>query len=362
MAKDAELERLGAARDQAFQRKQDAYQAQDRAWERRSSARDAMNRAYENKQHAYETQQASWNELQRLRDRYGPKIEQWNRDQEAAYQNMVSAIESSKNAFSSGNHESAKSYSEEGRRYKGIAQNCVQERRALIAELKAAQERHEATKPAFQRAKEAFMPAKEAFDRAKTEHESAQAKFRTAKAEFDKAAEAFKTRLEKVKAENKKRRSDKRSIAEKAGVPREYLDNVWISKDSNGNTNIYFGGIGKPDGPEHGHYVVNPFGRVTYKRNPHGEHGAQNFERDERVEREMARLAMDAWARQQTDKREIQYQDGNFTVKVRSGYSRNRDAMTTDVIIAERSSSSEHYHLVIDDYGNVVFSEWRKNH
>ena len=52
MAKDAELDRLKAAQDLAFQRKQDAYQAQQRAWEKRSSARDTMNRAYEAKQRA----------------------------------------------------------------------------------------------------------------------------------------------------------------------------------------------------------------------------------------------------------------------------------------------------------------------
>ena len=59
MAKDAELDRLKAAQDLAFQRKQDAYQAQQRAWEHRSSARDAMNRAFESKQRAYATQEST---------------------------------------------------------------------------------------------------------------------------------------------------------------------------------------------------------------------------------------------------------------------------------------------------------------
>lgn len=47
MARDAELDRLKAAQDLAFQRKQDAYQAMQRAWNRRSSARDTLNRARE---------------------------------------------------------------------------------------------------------------------------------------------------------------------------------------------------------------------------------------------------------------------------------------------------------------------------
>ena len=77
---------------------------------------------------------------------------------------------------------------------------------------------------------------------------------------------AFKTRLEQVRASSRKRREDKKSIAAKAGVPFQYRDNVWISKESDGNINIYFGGVGKPDGPGHGHYVMDQNGNVTYRR------------------------------------------------------------------------------------------------
>ena len=62
-------------------------------------------------------------------------------------------------------------------------------------------------------------------------------------------------------------------------MPHQYHDNVWVSLDSNGNTNIYFGGVGKPNGPGHGHYVMDRSGEVTYKRDPFDPHGAQNFEK-----------------------------------------------------------------------------------
>lgn len=84
--------------------------------------------------------------------------------------------------------------------------------------------------------------------------------------------------FDKVKAENSKRKNDKREIARRAGVPSQYLDAVWVSIDSSGNTNIYFGGVGKPNGPGHGHYVVDSSGKVTYRRDPFDPHGAQNFE------------------------------------------------------------------------------------
>lgn len=44
MARDTELDRLKAAQDLAFQRKQRAYETMQAAWKRRSSARDEMAR------------------------------------------------------------------------------------------------------------------------------------------------------------------------------------------------------------------------------------------------------------------------------------------------------------------------------
>ena len=80
-----------------------------------------------------------------------------------------------------------------------------------------------------------------------------------------------------MRASSKKRREDKKSIAARAGVPLQYQDNVLISTDPDGITNIYFGGIGKPNGTGHGHYAMDRNGTVTYRREPFDPHGAQNF-------------------------------------------------------------------------------------
>lgn len=98
MAKDAELDRLKAAQDLAFQRKQDAYKAQQSAWERRSNAREAVNRAHETKQRAYAEQEASWQEVARIRSFNGPRIDSLNSQQESAFQNMKQAFDSASSA------------------------------------------------------------------------------------------------------------------------------------------------------------------------------------------------------------------------------------------------------------------------
>lgn len=366
MARDAELDRLKAAQDLAFQRKQDAYQVQQRAWERRSSARDAMNRAHAAKQPAYAEQDRTWQYYQSVRASNGSRIDSLNSQQESAFQNMKQLYDAASSAYDRRDGASASSYAAQGRSYKEEAQRCVTERRRLVEEIRSARAQHEASKPAFQRAKADFSACKHTFDAAKAEHERAQAEFKRAKADFDQAAKAFKTRLENVRAERTKKREDKKSIAAKTGVPYQYHDNVWISRDSSGNTNIYFGGFGAPNGPGHGHYVMDRNGDVTYRRDPLDSHGAQNFVRDEQLERRLAGIAMDAFHRDRssTGPRSDQYHDGTVTVKVKSGYNRQTNTIATDVIVIDRAANpDEHLHLIISEHdGAVLFTEWRKNH
>lgn len=277
MAKDAELERLKALQDQAFQRKQEAFQAQQRAWEKGSSARDAMNRAFEVRDRAYNAQQSAWQDYQRVKSSNGPRIDSLNSQQESAFQNMKRAYDNASSAYSRQDGASASSYAAEGRGHKEEAQRCVAERRQLVGEIRSARSKLEPYQREFQHAKDEFFRTKSAFETAKSEHERAQAEFKRRKAEFDQAVKAFQDRLTKVKAENKKRSDDKRSIAEKAGVPHQYRDKVWVSKQPDGTTNIYFGGVGKPNGLGHGHYVMDRSGKVTYRRDPFDPHGKQNF-------------------------------------------------------------------------------------
>jgi hypothetical protein len=278
MAKDAELDRLKIAQDLAFSRKQSAYNAQEAAWKRRKAAGDRMHTAFEEKDRAYRAQQSAWEDLQRLRDSKRPRIEQLNRLQEAAFQNMRSSYDSASAAYDRRDGASAKSYAEQGRAYKAESQGYVEERRRLVAELRSASDHQKSYAPAFQASKASFDSKKREFDVAKAAHEQTQIEFKAAKEALDKMSSAFKARLEVVRAQNARIKNDKRSIAEKAGVPFQYLDKVYTSKDASGNTNIYFGGIGEPNGPGHGHYVVDRSGMVTYKRDPFDPHGAENFE------------------------------------------------------------------------------------
>ena len=270
---DAELYRLRSVRDTAKQRQQTAWQTQQSAYERRSSANAIMNQAYEAQQTAYANQQSAWDAYMSVKQANGPRIDSLNPQQERAYHNMISAS----SVYYTHDGAGARMYADQGRAYKAESQTCVTEWRQLVAKIRTAREQFEAVRPAFQRAKSEYTQARQEFLSAKAEHERAQAEFKRAKAEFDSCAKAVKARLDELNSAHRKRREDKKSIAEKAGVPLQYQDNVLISTDPDGITNIYFGGIGKPNGTGHGHYAMDRNGTVTYRRDPFDPHGTQNF-------------------------------------------------------------------------------------
>jgi hypothetical protein len=277
MARDAELDRLKVAQDHAFQRKQDAYKVQETAWQRRSRARDELNSAHEAQQRAYATQVAAWEQYQRVRSDNGPRIDSLNSQQENAFQSMKNACDRASSAHNMRDGASARMYADEGHRYKGEAQRCVTGRRRPVQDIRDAKERFSSTRPPFQHAKDYFDRAKREHDSAKDDHDRKQTDFSRAKKEFDEAANAFRTRLETVRAESQRKRDEKRSLAERAGVPYQYRDSVWISRQPDGAVNIYFGGIGNPNGLGHGHYAMDASGHVTYRRDPFNTRGSQNF-------------------------------------------------------------------------------------
>jgi hypothetical protein len=277
MAKDVELDHLKAAQDLAFQRKQDAWQAQDQAWQRCSAAKEVLDRAYQAKQSAYAEQEASWQSYQQVRTNNGPRIDQLNAQQENAFQRMKSAFDSASSAHDRRDGLAARQYADEGHRCKAEAQGYVVERRRLVEEIRSARSRHEPAKLSFQHAKDQFTAAKHTYDQIKSDHEREQARFKQAKADFDQAKTAFHKRLEEVRSESKRRKDDRWSLAEKAGVPFQYRNNVLVSHEPDGMVNIYFGGIGEPNGLGHGHYTLDPSGKVTYRREPSDPHGSQNF-------------------------------------------------------------------------------------
>lgn len=282
MPKDTELDRLKAAQDLAYNRKTNANAALQMAWDRKKAAKEDHDRAYETKDRAYQVQQAAWDDYQSLQNALGPRVSSLKSLNETAHQNMMRAFDNASSAHAMRDGAGAKRYAEEGHAFKAERNRYTDERRGLVDRLMAAQARHAVTTGPFQSAQAVFLTAKRTFDAAKADHATKQADYLRLREEFDAATAAFRARLEVVRAQQRDRQTERRSIAQRAGVPYAYLDNVWVSKGARGVMNIYFGGAGKPDGPGHGHYVMDAGGAVTYKRDPYEAHGSQNYVSDGR--------------------------------------------------------------------------------
>jgi len=284
MVKDTKLEQFRIAQEQAFTKKQEAYQIQQNSWKNLSKAKNKMNLAFDSKQRAFDAQERVWQENRSVSDRNGPRIEYLKSAQETAYQNMKNAFSRATSAYESRDGISAKSNANEGHRFKDEAKGYVEERRRLVEECKDSRARHEPYKRIFDEAKIAFGRAKDEYEQAKATHERANAEFKHAKASFDVAAKSFQARLNELKDQSTKRKENNRSIAAKAGIPYQYRDNVYVSEDSDGTINIFFGGLGTPDGFGHGHYTMDGSSSITYKRDPFDPHGHQNFIDDKAIE------------------------------------------------------------------------------
>lgn len=277
MAGDTELERLATIQQSAFDRRDRARADMNRAWERRARARDTANGAFTMKQTAYEHAQRCWDNLQATRARVDNTIDLLKNESDRKHNQMCEAFASSQRAYQSGDKNGAKGLSDRGKALRTERNNLNDQVRRAIQQIKREQQAHQLAQADFASKQEMFKAVKTRHEQEKEAHERLKAVYNEAKNEAEQAKQAFHTRLEIVRSERNARRTDYRRIAERAGVPYEYLDSIRVRQDPDGGYNIYFGGVDTPDGSGHGHYAVDSSGHVTYRRNPFDPHGAQNY-------------------------------------------------------------------------------------
>jgi hypothetical protein len=63
---------------------------------------------------------------------------------------------------------------------------------------------------------------------------------------FESAKKAFRDRLQRVRDEGADKQRNRRSLAQQAGVPSEYLNDIWVSEKPDATVHIYFGSRGPP--------------------------------------------------------------------------------------------------------------------
>ena len=300
MPRSAELDSLFARKQEAFVRKQAAFQkyidaknraneAHDRmqlAWDRRVAAREEMNREYNSMQQSKGSRDAIWADFNRVRQGNSSRIEQLRQEADMEHEMMKNCFDSASAAYSYGNKADAPMYSSEGHAHKERRDYLNAEVGRLIQEINSAK-----TNAKWQTSSShsnSFQYAKSNFDNAKMMHESAEAEFKSAKAErdaykaefdsaqaeFERLKDACQRKFDEIKANNRKERE---RILDKAGVGYLNRQDAKIVKKADGTTQVYHGGLGSGDGFGHGHVALDQSGKRTYSRDAFEKHGSQNY-------------------------------------------------------------------------------------
>lgn len=99
------------------------------------------------------------------------------------------------------------------------------------------------------------------------DHEEVLDAFDVAKNAHQQAKDALQERVWRSIAADKRRKAD-RTLAEQAGVPPRYLDNIIVKTNRHGTRNIFYGGEGTPDGQGRGHVAIDAGNTVFFHQPP----------------------------------------------------------------------------------------------
>jgi len=209
------------------------------------SARDA---AFDEKQRLYQPMEDAFQETVRLKAK-DPRIDSLFDQAQREHEQGRRAAEASQAAFHNRTGQ-AGAYSQQKQQHYATRDSLQAEAKALIARVKADR------------------------DAAHNHWDSARQRFIAARDTYNTARDAFNAYRSVHRYISHPGDAE---LAAQAGVPVEFHGHLYVSMDEKGNRQIYYGGEnGDPLGAGHGHYVLDKYGNVTYRRPPQAEHGVQN--------------------------------------------------------------------------------------
>lgn len=117
MGNDAELDRLGKARDAAYERLRSARAQRKQLGETCTSLHTEVDDAFRAQQLAYENDQYRWTQHQSFMQDCSQKIQFWRGESDRCHTSMVSSFEESQGCWGRGDKLGAKSWSDAANRH-----------------------------------------------------------------------------------------------------------------------------------------------------------------------------------------------------------------------------------------------------
>ena len=313
------FENLKRNRDRARDKMNEAFEEKERsgkklnelngrlnvAWNNLQVAKGDMNRAYEAMEAASSDNSAEWARYHERQKSISLEIEEAKRMQQRYHEDSQELFQRSRDAYRYGDKAGAAYYSRQANEKKSDRDKWADEVRRLIDESKSLPRPtgdNSDYRRRFNSLRDEYRSKKEAYNKIKDEHAAQKSRHQAILSRFFEARDEFnsaKAELEQYRGKTKKAQSQ----AQK--------DYEWRREE------LLRKGLSTPiDAEKH--------------------HKGKTY---------------------------TQHEDSECRIDVISGYSRKYGAITTDIrIYDKKSSTGEHWHIVIDEYGREITRHWVKGH
>lgn len=264
---DVSLSRLRASRHELAIRQRDAWLAQSKAWRDYAMARDELTQVTNALQEERCRQDELWDNYRSDRLDNQTRLKQLDRRQRMSAKILGRIFRSSLNQAEKINVETVQEASRDSREHVLVTEESFSKRKLLVKNSQSSKRLAQDSATQIRLLKRKREKLRLLCEALMLDYQKLQTEFQEAKEKYVKANAAFQARFHELE-ESGMNEESARAIAEQAGVPAEYLDKVFVKRAPvSTRYDIYFGGVGEPVGPGHGHYCMIG-GRLVYARNP----------------------------------------------------------------------------------------------
>lgn len=261
--KDVRLGRLAATRAEALRFRNEAWHAQRAAWLAYSQARDELSRFNKRLQQADDLQDELWHSYRRERRDNRSLIKRLGHRQKEVGKASVRCFKLANMSLRATDTAQTCMFDEP----ESAARDYQKARMLLVGQSSVAKRQVQEAVRRLKAVKSERDQIRSISDDLLVDYFRLQAEFQEAKSAYKVANRAFKLRLRELRDSGQDAESAV-EVARRAGIPQKYLDNVFVKRAVvSSRYDIYFGGLGHPVGPGHGHYCLIG-NRVVYRRDP----------------------------------------------------------------------------------------------
>jgi len=278
LIRDSELDRLGAARRAAFERLCGARRVLNETLAERSIAGEHLRQAYIDQREVSQRKKQAYTHAASLKHSHQPHIDEIEAVRPQYRKKINDAMFRARQAHNHRDVTTRTQLTMVAERTKRELRSHTERRWQLVSEIHNALSVCQEIDERYATALQNFEEKQQRYLNARAAHITATATHEAAALAHDAAEKEFRVRLEMIQARRQRHTAVYQAIAVAMDIPLPYFGRIRIVyKEADCTVHAYFGGVRKPDGEGHGHYVMDINGICTYRREPRMSKGTHNF-------------------------------------------------------------------------------------